>query len=190
MLVALYIHAVLFCFVSNFFGIQDWLLAGLGKQRCCFTELTKRFKKGERVCIATPRTDVVLELAPRLQEVFPYIKVAALYGGSVDKEKDAVLVVATTHQLLRYYRAFHVMVVDEIDAFPYCADQMLQYAVKQAMKEKAARIYLTATPDETWKRKLKQGKQKRCYCFWTISSSSFASSFILLVRELEKKPHS
>ena len=52
------------------------------------------------------------------------------------------------------------MVVDEIDAFPYCADQMLQYAVKQAMKEKAARIYLTATPDETWKRKLKQGKQK------------------------------
>lgn len=61
------------------------------------------------------------ELAPRLQEVFPYIKVAALYGGSVDKEKDAVLVVATTHQLLRYYRAFHVMVVDEIDAFPYCA---------------------------------------------------------------------
>ncbi len=78
----------------------------------------------------------------------------------MDKEKDAVLVVATTHQLLRYYRAFHVMVVDEIDAFPYCADQMLQYAVKQAMKEKAARIYLTATPDETWKRKLKQGKQK------------------------------
>ena len=78
----------------------------------------------------------------------------------MDKEKDAVLVVATTHQLLRYYRAFHVMVVDEIDAFPYCADRMLQYAVKQAMKEKAARIYLTATPDETWKRKLKQGKQK------------------------------
>ena len=87
--------------------------------------------------------------------------------------------------VLRYYRAFHVMVVDEIDAFPYCADQMLQYAVKQAMKEKAARIYLTATPDETWKRNLNK-VNKRCYCFWTISSSSFASSFILLVRELEK----
>ena len=75
-------------------------------------------------------------------------------------KKKMQYVVATTHQLLRYYRAFHVMVVDEIDAFPYCADQMLQYAVKQAMKEKAARIYLTATPDETWKRKFKQGEQK------------------------------
>ncbi|MGQ0438393.1 ATP-dependent helicase ComFA, partial [Bacillus sp. B-TM1] len=113
-----------------------------------------------RVCIATPRTDVVMELAPRLQEVFPSINVAALYGGSVDHEKDAALVVATTHQLLRYYRAFHVMIVDEIDAFPYHADQMLQYAVQQAMKEKAARIYLTATPDEKWKRNFRRGKQK------------------------------
>ena len=63
------------------------LYAGLGKQRCCFTELTKRFKREKEFVSQTPRTDVVLELAPRLQEVFPYIKVAALYGGSVDKEK-------------------------------------------------------------------------------------------------------
>ena len=52
------------------------------------------------------------------------------------------------------------MVVDEIDAFPYCAIEMLQYAVKQAMKEKAARIYLTATPDETWKRNLNKVNKK------------------------------
>lgn len=37
---------------------------------------------------------------------------------------------------------------------------MLQYAVKQAMKERAARIYLTATPDETWKQKFRRGEQK------------------------------
>ena len=37
---------------------------------------------------------------------------------------------------------------------------MLQYAVQQAMKEKAARIYLTATPDEKWKRNFRRGKQK------------------------------
>ncbi|MED3445362.1 DEAD/DEAH box helicase [Bacillus thuringiensis] len=137
-----------------------WAVCGAGKTEMLFYGINEALQKGERICIATPRTDVVLELAPRLQEVFPYIKVAALYGGSVDKEKDAVLVVATTHQLLRYYRAFRVMVVDEIDAFPYCADQMLQYAVKQAMKERAARIYLTATPDETWKRKFRRGEQK------------------------------
>ncbi|MBE5106954.1 DEAD/DEAH box helicase [Bacillus thuringiensis] len=137
-----------------------WAVCGAGKTEMLFYGIKQALQKGERVCIATPRTDVVLELAPRLQEVFPYTNVAALYGGSVDKGKDAALVVATTHQLLRYYRAFHVMIVDEIDAFPYCADQMLQYAVKQAMKEKAARIYLTATPDEKWKRNLRKGKEK------------------------------
>lgn len=137
-----------------------WAVCGAGKTEMLFYGIEEALQKGERVCIATPRTDVVLELAPRLQEVFPSITVAALYGGSVDHKKDTALVVATTHQLLRYYRAFHVMIVDEIDAFPYHADQMLQYAVRQAMKEKAARIYLTATPDEKWKRNFRKGKQK------------------------------
>ncbi|KMP32888.1 DEAD/DEAH box helicase [Bacillus albus] len=137
-----------------------WAVCGAGKTEMLFYGIAEALQKGERVCIATPRTDVVLELAPRLQEVFPNINIAALYGGSTDREKDAALVVATTHQLLRYYRAFHVMIVDEIDAFPYHADQMLQYAVQQAMKEKAARIYLTATPDEKWKRNFRKGNQK------------------------------
>ncbi|MFB6650182.1 ATP-dependent helicase ComFA, partial [Bacillus toyonensis] len=137
-----------------------WAVCGAGKTEMLFYGMEEALRKGERVCIATPRTDVVLELAPRLQKVFPNVNVASLYGGSEDRDKDAALVVATTHQLLRYYRAFHVMIVDEIDAFPYHADQMLQYAVQQAMKEKAARIYLTATPDEKWKRNFRSGKQK------------------------------
>ncbi|MDR4982279.1 MULTISPECIES: ATP-dependent helicase ComFA [Bacillus cereus group] len=137
-----------------------WAVCGAGKTEMLFYGITEALQKGERVCVATPRTDVVLELAPRLQEVFPHINVVALYGGSTERENEAALVVATTHQLLRYYRAFHVMIIDEIDAFPYHADQMLQYAVKQAMKEKAARIYLTATPDEKWKRNFRKGKQK------------------------------
>lgn len=57
-----------------------------------------------------------------------------------------------------------MMIVDEIDAFPYHADQMLQYAVQQAMKEKAARIYLTATPDEKWKRNFRKGNKKVLLC--------------------------
>ena len=65
--------------------------------------------------------------------------------------------------------------IDEIDAFPYHADQMLQYAVRQAMKEKAARIYLTATPDEKWKRNF---RSKKVSLFRTIPSSSVTSSSI------------
>ena len=57
------------------------------KTEMLFYGIEEALQKGERVCIATPRTDVVLELVPRLQEVFPSINVAALYGGSVDREK-------------------------------------------------------------------------------------------------------
>ncbi|KFN04430.1 DNA/RNA helicase [Bacillus clarus] len=137
-----------------------WAVCGAGKTEMLFYGIEEALRKGERVCIATPRTDVVLELAPRLQSVFPNILVAALYGGSLNREKEASLIISTTHQLLRYYRAFDVMILDEIDAFPYAADKMLHYAVEQATKKKAARIYLTATPEEKWKRNLQSGKQK------------------------------
>ncbi|MBT8998607.1 DNA/RNA helicase, partial [Lactobacillus delbrueckii subsp. bulgaricus] len=65
-----------------------WAVCGAGKTEMLFYGIEEALRKGERVCIATPRTDVVLELAPRLQEVFPSITVAALYGGSVDHKKD------------------------------------------------------------------------------------------------------
>ena len=51
------------------------------------------------------------------------------------------------------------MIVDEIDAFPYHADQMLQYAVQQAMKESSAYLF-NCNPDEKWKRNFRRGKQK------------------------------
>ena len=60
------------------------------KTEMLFYGIEEALQKGERVCIATPRTDVVLELAPRLQEVFPSITVAALYGGSVDHKRCSV----------------------------------------------------------------------------------------------------
>ncbi|MDM5190761.1 DEAD/DEAH box helicase [Bacillus sp. DX4.1] len=137
-----------------------WAVCGAGKTEMLFYGIEEALRKGERICIATPRTDVVLELYPRLQTVFPGIPTAALYGGSLEHEKEARLVVSTTHQLLRYYRAFDVMIVDEIDAFPYSMDRTLHYAVQQASKERATRIYLTATPSDKWKRKLWNGKQK------------------------------
>lgn len=88
-----------------------------------------------KLCIATPRADVVRELAPRLRKDFPNVKSAALYGGSSEVDEQAQLVIATTHQLLRYDCAFDVMIVDEVDAFPYHKDPALPKAVKRAVKE-------------------------------------------------------
>lgn len=137
-----------------------WAVCGAGKTEVLFEGINYALQKGKRICIATPRSDVVLELAPRLKTVFPNIEVAALYGGSEDRHLLAPLTIATTHQLLRFYKAFDVLILDEVDAFPYSVDESLQYAVKQAVKPISSQVYLTATPNEQWQKECQQGKRK------------------------------
>ena len=101
-----------------------WAVCGAGKTEVLFQGIEAALTAGKRVCIATPRTDVVLELTPRLKAAFPGITVASLYGGSEDRHLYAPLTIATTHQLLRFYQAFDTVIVDEVDAFPYTADRV------------------------------------------------------------------
>jgi competence protein ComFA len=136
-----------------------WAVCGAGKTEVLFKGIEQALEKGGRVCIATPRTDVVLELTPRLQAAFPTIEVASLYGGSEDRHKYAPLTIATTHQLLRFYQAFDTMIVDEVDAFPYSVDETLQHAVQQARKPGSSLIFLTATPSQKWQRECRSGKR-------------------------------
>lgn len=123
-----------------------WGVCGSGKTEMLFPGITKSLQKGLRICLATPRTDVVRELEPRLKEAFSSVTIQALYGGSKDKEGSAQLIIATTHQLLRFYKTFDVMIIDEIDAFPYHKDSSLPYATNRARKKNSTTIYLTATP--------------------------------------------
>lgn len=137
-----------------------WAVCGAGKTELLFKGIETAFSAGKRVCIATPRTDVVLELTPRLQSVFPSIQVASLYGGSHDRHQFSPLTITTTHQLLRFHQAFDVMIVDEVDAFPYSVDPVLQFAVRNARKVDSSLIYLTATPSQKWQKECRGGKRK------------------------------
>ncbi|MCP8967624.1 DEAD/DEAH box helicase [Ectobacillus ponti] len=137
-----------------------WAVCGAGKTEMLFAGIAAALQGGQRVCLATPRTDVVLELAPRLREVFPHTPIAALYGGTPDHDAGAPLVIATTHQLFRYHRAFDTVILDEADAFPYSADATLRFALEGARRRQSAMVYLTATPNEEWKREVKRGKRK------------------------------
>ncbi|TKD70988.1 DEAD/DEAH box helicase [Pseudalkalibacillus hwajinpoensis] len=124
-----------------------WAVCGSGKTEVLFHGLEEALSQNKTICIATPRTDVVLELFPRLKKAFPSINLSALYGGS---SKDTTqFVISTTHQLIRYKNFFDVMIIDEVDAFPYNVDSSLQYAVEKSRKKESSLIYLTATPSKT-----------------------------------------
>jgi len=135
-----------------------WAVCGAGKTEMLFPGITRALQYGKRICLATPRADVVRELLPRLQKAFNKVSIQALYGGSESKDGSAQFIVATTHQLLRYKEAFDVMIIDEIDAFPFHADDSLPFATKRAKKRISTTIYLTATPREDQKTEMKRNK--------------------------------
>lgn len=136
-----------------------WAVCGAGKTEMLFSAIQCALNNGTHVLVATPRTDVVLELLPRMTEAFPNTIVRAFHGGVPKEERydQAELVIATTHQLLRFYRHFPLVIIDEVDAFPYSYDEKLQYAVKHARSKESFTVYVTATPPEKLKREAVSG---------------------------------
>ncbi|WP_263497730.1 DEAD/DEAH box helicase [Rossellomorea vietnamensis] len=136
-----------------------WAVCGAGKTEVLFEGIDEALGQNKRVCIAAPRTDVILELSPRLKKVFPQTGVTTLYGGSEERHSYGQLVLSTTHQLYRFKEAFDVMIIDEVDAFPYSYDSSLQGAVEKARKPLSSIIYLTATPDQKTQQECARGKR-------------------------------
>ncbi|MED1862436.1 DEAD/DEAH box helicase [Fictibacillus nanhaiensis] len=144
--------------IGNEGELLIWAVCGAGKTEVLFEGIETALNLGLRVCIATPRTDVVLELTPRLKAVFPNTLVASYYGGSEEREVPAQLVISTTHQLYRFKQAFNIMIVDEVDAFPYSYDKTLQNAVSRAVTQNHFLLYLSATPSRTMKKAAMNGR--------------------------------
>lgn len=134
-------------------------VTGAGKTEMIYQVVAKVINQGGAVCLASPRIDVCLELHKRLQNDFA-CEIALLHGDS-DPYFRTPLVVATTHQLLKFYQAFDLLIVDEVDAFPYVDNPVLYHAVNNCVKENGLRIFLTATSTDELDRKVKQGELKR-----------------------------
>lgn len=125
-----------------------YAVCGAGKTELLFPVIHQALSEGKRICIAAPRTDVILELSPRLRSVFPDLVIHTLYGGSEFEPGFAQLVMATTHQLYRFQKAFDLVIVDEADAFPYSFDSALEHAVAKSLNPDSPIIYVSATPSK------------------------------------------
>jgi competence protein ComFA len=123
-----------------------WAVTGAGKTEMMFPLVERMLAAGRRALVATPRKDVVLELQPRFRAAFPAVKVVTLYGGSAERWETGEVTLATTHQLFRFREAFDLVVLDEVDAFPYHGDPQLAYAAEHACRAGGAFVLLSATP--------------------------------------------
>lgn len=131
-----------------------YAVCGAGKTEILFSPIHEALQKGLRICVAAPRTDVILELSPRFKQAFPDTTIHTLYGDSPEQSGYGEIILATTHQLYRFHEAFDLLFVDEADAFPYSLDPSLERAVKKASKPSAPIIYISATPSKTLQKRI------------------------------------
>ncbi|WP_423218269.1 DEAD/DEAH box helicase [Streptococcus equinus] len=134
-------------------------VTGAGKTEMIYHSVAKIIDDGGCVCIASPRIDVCLELYKRMSRDFSCP--ITLLHGEAEPYKRAPLIIATTHQLLKFYQAFDLLIIDEVDAFPFVDNKMLYYAVNQSLKKDGVKIFLTATSTDELDKKVRKGDLKK-----------------------------
>ena len=129
-------------------------VTGAGKTEMMYQVVANAIKDGKAVCIATPRIDVCIELYGRMKGDFS-CPISLLHGESEPYFRTP-LVIATTHQLLKFYQAFDLLIIDEVDAFPYVDNPILYKAAQNAIKKEGNTLYLTATSTDELDKKVKK----------------------------------
>ena len=138
-------------------GIDSLVFAvcGSGKTEIVVNAISYAIKNGDKGGFAIPRREVVIELFYRLKQIFKGNKVISVYGGHTSK-LDGDLICLTTHQLFRYEKYFNLLIIDEIDAFPFKDNPVLEAFYKRS--NKGVTIMLSATPSKKTIEKFSKNK--------------------------------
>ena len=123
-------------------------VCGAGKTEISVGSISEYLSKGLKVAYAIARKEVVVELTERFKNIFPKAKVIGVYGGH-HSELFADLIICTTHQLYRYYKAFDLLILDEVDAFPLKGNETLMNISLNSCKGNV--LFSTATVDDSLK---------------------------------------
>ena len=128
-------------------GIDSLVFAvcGSGKTEICLEIIEFAIQKGYKVGFAVPRRSVCYELKCRFQKIFTKNTVIAVFGGS-HRVLEGDIVCLTTHQLFRYRNYFDLLIMDEIDAFPFKGNKVLKQFFLNSIK--GHYVLLTATPSK------------------------------------------
>ena len=112
-------------------------VCGSGKTEIVLESIKYAISNNLRVGFAVPRRDVARELYQRFKSIFISNKVSVVYGGHTNV-LEADLICITTHQLFRYKDYFDLLILDEVDAFPFNGDELLNTFFKRAVRGTAA----------------------------------------------------
>ena len=124
------------------------VVCGGGKTELVFEVIRYALSKGHRVCFCVPRKELVRELYERIQLSFSNVEIGLFYGG-VSKNQDAQFIICTMHQLYRFENpGFDLMIADEVDAFPFYGNDVLQAIFHNCVRGSFIKMSATFKDDE------------------------------------------
>ncbi len=147
--------------VANGQALLIHAVTGAGKTEMIYETVAQVLDSGGQVCLASPRRDVCIELYQRLSRDFA-CEMVLLHGES-EAYRRAPLVIATTHQLLKFKEAFDLLLIDEVDAFPFVDNAVLYHAVENCVKKEGVTVFLTATSTDALDKKVAAGQIKKLH---------------------------
>jgi len=120
-------------------------VCGSGKTELVYKVISYALENGLHVGFAVPRREVVIDLYPRFVAAYKNKKVITVYGGHSDILEGDIIIL-TTHQLFRYNSYFDLLILDEIDAFPFKDNNLLINYFHKSIKGNF--IMMSATPPD------------------------------------------
>lgn len=139
---------------SHHQSVLAYAVCGAGKTEMVMEVMKRYLNDGKKVGFAISRRQVVLEIKERMQKAFKGLHVIAVCEGYTDV-CDGDIIVCTMHQLYRYHQTFDLLIMDEVDAFPYRGNDILKQIAMHASTGEI--VYLTATPDEEMLKDVEEG---------------------------------
>lgn len=136
-------------------------VCGAGKTEMCLSMILAALNDHKSVVFVIPRVEIIKQLVERFKNYFPKTHICGLYAENMFDE-SADLFVSTPQQLVKFYQEFDLMIIDEVDAFPFFDNTYLERLVNKSLKEKSTLIYISATMPLKYQKHIKANQFKYC----------------------------
>lgn len=135
--------------IINHMKATDCLIiavCGAGKTEMCFPLFSRIYQK-TKIAFAIPRIDICDDIYNRLVLEYGNNSVG-IHTGQRQINPTANILVLTTNQLLKYKHYFDLIIIDEVDAFPFDQDSKFYDGVVDSKAKSGTICYLTSTPSK------------------------------------------
>lgn len=132
-----------------------YAVCGSGKTELVYEVISYALSNGMHVGFAVPRREVVIDLYPRFIKAYKNKNIVMVFGGH-NSILEGDIVLLTTHQLYRYDKYFDLLILDEIDAFPFKDNTLLINYFHKSVKGNF--IMMSATPPDDIVKYFKKNK--------------------------------